>query len=253
MNSEDFDRIMRGRETYSTMTIPKGHMILVRCDGRGFTKHTQTAGYTKPFDGLFHSHMVRCAKRLLVELGGIYATTHSDEISVLMHPHTQMFNRRSEKIASVSAGLVSAEFGQAFDGRVSLAVNMREVVDYFSWRQADAKSNFLSSLAYWTLRKKGLSASVATSTLHGAGADERVEILARHGVDPDTSEAWMKRGADLSLRHVERAGFNPKTQTEEVATRTLIDVNGALRSGDEYREWLAAYLAGYVEKEPVNG
>lgn len=253
MKSEDFERIMRGRETYSTMIVPKGRLIMVRVDGRGFTKYTATAGYDKPFDIKFSTHMVRCAKRLLVELGGVYATTHSDEISVLLHPKVEMFNRRTEKLASVSAGLVSAEFGQAFDGRLSLAVNMREVVDYFSWRQADAKSNFLSSLAYWTLRKKGKSATAATGALTGVDTDGQVEILAAHGIDPAEADPWMMRGVDLSWRQEERPGFNPKTQTAVTATRSVIDMNTALRSGDGYREWLAAYLDGYVEKETVDG
>lgn len=249
MISEEMENLMRAREAYSQATVPEGRWIILRVDGRGFTNYTKNAGYDKPFDIKFSHHMARTAKRLLVEFDGVYATTHSDEISVAMKPGTQLFNRRAEKLASLVAGAASAEFGQAFDGRVSVATYRSEVVAYFSWRQADAKSNALSSLAYWTLRKKGKSQGDATAILKGVGTDGRWELLREYDVDPADMEAWMVRGLDLSWRREEKPGFNPKTQENVTAMRSLVDLRNAVPSGDEYRSWLDRYLK--TETEPV--
>lgn len=236
------ERLMREREVFSTLTVANEAWPILRVDGIGFTKYTASAGYDKPFDPNFHNRMIETAMHLLAKMEGVYATTHSDEISIVLRPGTNLFGRRAEKLASVTAGRASARFGQAFDGRVSVANYTGEVVDYFSWRQADAKSNFLSSLAYWTLRKRGMTASATTATLYGTGADERVEILAAHGVDPETLAPWMKRGVDLSWKHITRPGFNPVTLETVTADRTVVEVNADVKSGGAYRAWLAAYL-----------
>lgn len=234
---------MRRREVFSAIAVPKDAWAILRVDGRGFTKYTQTAGYTKPFDEAFSAHMVRCAKRLLVEFDAVYATTHSDEISIVLKPDTSMFNRRAEKLASVAAGITSAEFGQAFDGRVSVATYRSEVVDYFSWRQADASSNALSSLTYWTLRRKGKSQGDATSILNGLDAPGRRNLLLDYyGLDADEMDPWMLRGLDLSWRHEEKQGYNPQLGEAAVAMRNLIDLRSEVPSGDEYRSWLDLYL-----------
>jgi tRNA(His) 5'-end guanylyltransferase len=242
------DRMMREREIFSTLAVPKGAHPIIRVDGIGFTKYTASAGYDKPFDLGFHSRMVETAMFLLVRLEGIYATTHSDEISIALRPGTDLYGRRAEKLASVAAGHASAKFGQAFDGRVSVANYTGEVVDYFSWRQADARSNFLSSLAYWTLRKRGMTASASTSALRGANAEEQRALLGEYGIDPDEADPWMQRGVALSWKHIEREGFNPITNESVVADRTVVEVNAAVPSGDEYRSALTDYLMREVDR-----
>jgi tRNA(His) 5'-end guanylyltransferase len=247
------ERMMRERETYSRSTVRAGGWPILRVDGRGFTAYTARAGYDKPFDPKFRDQMVRCARLLLVEMDGVYATTHSDEISVAMHPGSGLFNRRAEKLASLAAGIVSAEFGQAFDGRVSVANYTTEVADYFSWRQADAGSNALSSLAYWTLRKKGKSQGDATALLKGVGAAGRRDLLLTYGMDADEMDLWMRRGLDLSRRYEEKPGWNPKTQESVVAQRSLIDIRAEVPTGDEYRAWLNLYLAGQLARNRGTG
>jgi tRNA(His) guanylyltransferase len=140
---------------FSDVRIPEGMPIVVRVDGKGFSKYTERVGFVKPFDSGFSARMVQAMRRLMVELDGVYGHTHSDEISILLKPGSDLFNRRAEKLVSIAAGLVSAEFRECFDARLWLGVGMHGVVDYFSWRQADAASNGLSSWAYWTLRNGG--------------------------------------------------------------------------------------------------
>lgn len=246
MNSSEMDRMMRARELFAFLTVTDGAWPIIRVDGIGFTKYTASAGYDKPFDQNFHARMVETAMHLLAKLGGVYATTHSDEISVALRPNTELYGRRAEKLASVAAGHASTRFGQPFDGRVSVAHYRSEVIDYFSWRQADAKHNALSSLAYWTLRKGGRSQGDATAILKGLGAPARRELLLGYGVDPDTLAPWTDRGVEVWWKHVEREGFNPVTQQSVAVDRTMIEVNSVVAVGDEYRSQLDLYLGGEV-------
>ncbi|MEV5746589.1 tRNA(His) guanylyltransferase Thg1 family protein [Actinoallomurus sp. NPDC052308] len=61
---------------------------------------------------------------LLTELGGRYAYTESDEISVLLDRSSDLFGREVEKLVSMSASAATAAFTLAagepvhFDGRV---------------------------------------------------------------------------------------------------------------------------------------
>src|SRR5207249_1656476 len=67
------------------------------------------------------------------------------------------FDRKLEKVVSLSAGIASAAFTQAcgvpvhFDSRVWLGADAALVVDYFRWRQADAARCALHGWCYWTL------------------------------------------------------------------------------------------------------
>ncbi len=146
--------------------LPDGAWVVLRLDGRGFTRFTEER-FEKPFDERFHSCMVATARAVLEDFGGLYAYTESDEISVLVPRGWAYFDREVEKVVSVSAGLASATFSLAcgtvahFDARVVVAPTDEQVMDYFRWRQADATRCALNGWCYWTLRKEGLDARAA--------------------------------------------------------------------------------------------
>src|SRR5690349_25029200 len=122
--------------------------------------------------------MTSTAETMLTEFHGRYAYTESDEISVLLDPASQLFGRSLEKLVSVSAGIASAAFTHAagvpahFDSRLWVGVGVDQVVDYFSWRQADAARCALNGWCYWTLRQQGQSARQATAALDHATTSE---------------------------------------------------------------------------------
>lgn len=233
---------MRGGEAFSRMTVLDGMFVVVRVDGKGFSKYTERMRYAKPFDEGFSARMVKTMKRLMVELGAVYGHTHSDEISVLLKPDTDLFNRRAEKLISVSAGLASAEFGECFDARLWLGVDRARVVDYYSWRQADAASNGLSSWAYWTLRNSGISKATATRALLGADDAAKNDLLHSYGVNFNDVPAWTKRGIGGTWLTTEKPGFNPVTKEHVTATRTVLQMNADLPMRQGYRDWLGLYL-----------
>ena len=78
----EFEGRMRALEVFHTLRLPPGAWVILRLDGRGFSKFTE-ARFEKPFDARFHDGIVRTAQAVLEDLQGLYAYTESDEISVL--------------------------------------------------------------------------------------------------------------------------------------------------------------------------
>jgi tRNA(His) guanylyltransferase len=240
MKSDNLDARMRRLECYHGLEVLPGAHPVVRVDGRSFTKLTR--GMEHPFDVKFHECMVATATALLVELGGLYAFTESDEISVLLPHDTDLFGREVEKLVSVSAGVASATFsielGKAahFDSRVWVGVSEVDVIDYFRWRQSDASRCCLNSWCYWTLRKAGKSVKQATEALEGQSFSAKNELLFQHGVNFNNVPTWQKRGVGLYWADFEKVGFNPKTKAPTTCTRRKVLVNRDLPRGTEYVE-----------------
>lgn len=240
MKSDNLDARMRRLECYHSLEVLPGAYPVVRVDGRSFTKLTR--GMEHPFDTKFHECMVVTATALLIELGGLYAFTESDEISVLLPRDTDLFGREVEKLVSVSAGVASSTFSLElgkpghFDGRVWVGVSEVDVVDYFRWRQSDASRCCLNSWCYWTLRKAGRSAKQATERLEGQSFSAKNELLFSYGVNFNNVPLWQRRGVGLYWEDFEKAGFNPKTKALTTCTRRKVMVNRDLPRGTEYVE-----------------
>ncbi|MEV7966915.1 tRNA(His) guanylyltransferase Thg1 family protein [Sphaerisporangium sp. NPDC088356] len=125
MNSNELEARMRAREWFHSLTLMPGAWAIIRVDGRSFSRYTEQR-FDKPFDPRFSALMVDTAQRLLEELGGRYAYTESDEISVVLPPAFDLFGREVEKLVSVSASVAAAAFTHAagepvhFDSRIWL-------------------------------------------------------------------------------------------------------------------------------------
>ena len=91
MKSDSLEDRMRRLECYHSMAVLPGAWMVIRVDGRSFTRLTKV--FEHPFDPKFHDYMVATALALLVEMGGLYAFTESDEISVLLPRETDLFGR----------------------------------------------------------------------------------------------------------------------------------------------------------------
>jgi tRNA(His) 5'-end guanylyltransferase len=232
---KDLDTTQRTREWYHGLTLLPGAWAIVRVDGRSFSRLTEDH-YDKPFDERFASVMAHAAQTLLTELGGRYAYTESDEISVLLDPAWRLFGRSVEKLVSISAGVASAAFtleaGRmgVFDSRVWLGTGVADVVDYFSWRQADAARCALNGWCYWTLRSEGVSVSAATRQLEGLTFSGKNELLFERGINFNEVPAWQRRGVGL--------WFEEFTKGDAVRRRVRVDRD--LPTGEEYRALVSA-------------
>ena len=181
---KDLETRQRAREWFHGLTALPGSWIVIRVDGRGFSRFTGER-FAKPFDERFSTLMTTTAQALLTEFDARYVYTESDEISVLLDPSFAMFGRSVEKLVSLSAAVASATFTHAagepacFDSRLWLGNDTADVLDYFSWRQADAARCALNG---W---------STSTTCLRGSGAASACP--GRSSSDPGSTRCAVPR------------------------------------------------------------
>lgn len=134
---------MREFEQYHNLKTPANSFVIIRCDGRSFSK--LTSQLRRPFDYEFHEAMKATARALYTDFGALVGETHSDEISILLPRDSDFFGRSVEKLVSVSAGICSAAFSQyilgVFDSRIIPIPTVADVRKYFEWRRFDAWRN----------------------------------------------------------------------------------------------------------------
>ncbi|HET9143459.1 tRNA(His) guanylyltransferase Thg1 family protein [Actinophytocola sp.] len=243
MLGNEFEAGQRAREWFHSLTVPPGAWTVIRVDGRSFSRFTREH-YDKPYDARFSELMATTAQTLLSEFDGSYAYTESDEISVLLDPGLDLFGRSVEKLVSISAGIASAAFTHAagrpahFDSRIWLGTGRADVVDYFSWRQADAARCGLNGWCYWTLREAGRSPQEATRLLERTTPADKNEMLFQHGVNFNEIPAWQRRGVGLWWENFERPGYDPIRETPVTATRRRVRVERDLPMKDAYRTFI---------------
>lgn len=248
MKGNDFEARQRAREAFHSLAVLPGAWTVIRVDGRSFSRFTERR-FDKPFDQRFSDLMVTTAQALATELGARYAYTESDEISLLFDPAFDLFGRSVEKLVSISAGIATAAFTHAagepahFDSRLWVGVDVGDVVDYFSWRQADAARCALNGWCYWTLRKHGQSRQQATRTLRGATTADKNELLFARGINFNEVPTRQRRGVGLWWHSFPRTGHNPMTGSDVTSTRREITIERELPMGAAYRDLIAVLAA----------
>jgi tRNA(His) 5'-end guanylyltransferase len=238
---------MRLGECYHALRVPPGTFVVVRADGRSFSRLTERL-VEKPFDTTFHEKMVKTASALLESLQAVYVYTESDEISVLLPRAADLFDREVEKLVSLSAARASATLslllGEAveFDARLWVGATEGDVVDYFLWRQADAARCALNGWAYWTLRREGKSVRETTKALEGATVAVKNELLHVRGINFNRVPAWQRRGTGIYWETYEKDGHNPKTGQAVKTTRRRVRVDEVLPMKDAYARFVRGVI-----------
>lgn len=251
MNFDDLDRKLRVHETLHDQHVLPGIRIVVRLDGRNFTRLTKSEwGLEAPFDVRFRDAMLATTRHLMdCGFNVTYGYVQSDEISLLLHRDDATFDRKLRKILSVLAGEASACFSLAmgrhagFDARVSQLPSDALVIDYFRWRHEDAHRNALNAHCYWLLRGQGDSANAATSRLSGLSIAEKNELLFQNGINFNDLPSWQKRGIGVHWDTYEKAGRNPKTGETTTTLRRCLREWMDLPLGDDYTAFLRARLS----------
>jgi tRNA(His) 5'-end guanylyltransferase len=251
MSTDPLGDRMRSFERGSDPVALPDTWLLVRLDGRGFTRLTKELhDFDKPFDLRFRALMIETAGALMQDsgVGAQMALTHSDEVTLILPPESQVFGRRLGKLGSVLAGAASATFSLAlgqpgtFEARVSQLPTLEHVLDYIAWRQSDAHRNALSGHCYWALRRDGQTARQATSALEGASVADKNELLFQRGINVDQLPSWQKRGVALVWSQIVVEGTDPRTGATVETTRRRLTTKLELPYGAQMREWAVTHL-----------
>jgi tRNA(His) guanylyltransferase len=166
---------MKEYEQAARTTFPKRMPLVVRVDGKAFSKLTSSLkSQGDPFNRDFVDAMDKVATALCREIQGAQiAYVQSDECSVLVHGYkkfesTPWFDNQCQKIVSVVASVAAATFTanswrvfgsrdkfdpSAYDVRPvffdarAFVLPEHDVANYFLWRQQDAMRNSVQMLA----------------------------------------------------------------------------------------------------------
>lgn len=247
-DKRDLETRMRRLEIFHALRVPDDAWIIVRVDGRSFSRLTET-DFEKPFDARFHHMMVETTKALMTEFNGLYAYTESDEISLLLPRESGIFDREVEKIVSVTASTASATFSlqlgkpAVFDSRIWCGATDESVVDYFAWRQADATRCALNGWCYWTLRNGGMNRRQATAAMEKKTTAEKNELLHRAGINFNNVPAWQRRGTGILFEQYEKDGLDPRSGKTVKAVRRRLAANEELPMKKEYAAFVEGLLA----------
>ncbi|KAF8328348.1 tRNAHis guanylyltransferase-domain-containing protein [Cantharellus anzutake] len=173
--------------------LPNTYLVL-RVDGHGFHRFSELHGFRKPNDERA-LHLMNKAARDVMEAypDSVLAFGESDEFSFLFRKSCKLWNRRHSKILTSVVSLFTSsyvfnwphyfpdtqlQYPPTFDGRIVVYPTIKEVRDYFSWRQADTHINNLYNTAFWALiQQGGLSTSEAHARLRGTFSKDKHEIL----------------------------------------------------------------------------
>ncbi|KAK5109950.1 hypothetical protein LTR62_006439 [Meristemomyces frigidus] len=193
--------------------LPLSNWLIVRIDGRGFTKLCKKYDFAKPNDrraiDLMNSAAVEVV-RSFVDV--VFAYGQSDEYSFIFHESTTLFDRRAAKLATSVATAFTAEYCMqwatffpdlpldrpwpTFDGRCVCYPKRKVLRDYLSWRQADCHINNLYNTTFWTMVVKGeMSPTDAEQSLKGTLSRDKNEILySRFGINYNNEPEVFRKG-----------------------------------------------------------
>lgn len=167
--------------------------LVVRIDGKGFSKFSTTHKFEKPNDIrslnlMNHSALMVMEKFPIVKL----SYGQSDEYSFVI----KRFGHREKEGNSLISRIVSLftgaftnhwkgyfsetplEYDPVFDARLVLYPTIESVRDYLSWRQADCHINNMYNTCFWKLvKEKGLSRVNAQEYLKGTFSEDKQRIL----------------------------------------------------------------------------
>ena len=221
--------------------------IIIRLDGRYFSRFTKNLNLKKPFDSNLRDIFINVSKDLITEFNAKYIYTFSDEISILLEEIP--FNGRLEKIDSVIASYATASFAKhmfsnpnlsdsylksdmyaSFDSRV--VMTHKHINEYFKWRQLEAWRNCVNAYAQAELNKTHTPKQTA-QILYKLNKKQVHDLLFENGINIAHVPTWQKRGIAIYKKTYEIDGFNPKDNIATKSYRKKITVDMQLDLFDE--------------------
>ncbi|KAF2677784.1 Thg1-domain-containing protein [Lentithecium fluviatile CBS 122367] len=208
--------------------------IVVRIDGRGFTKFTTKYKFVKPNDRRALDLMNAAAEAVMKDLPDlVLAYGQSDEFSFVFHKDCMLFERRASKLTTTIVSTFTANYVlgwskyfpdtpltpplPSFDGRAVCYPSDTNLRDYLSWRQVDCHINNLYNTSFWALvQQGGMDPRAAEQELSGTFSADKNEILfSRFGINYNNEPEIFKKGSVLY-----RDFFPTSTQSSPTFSKT---------------------------------
>ncbi|KAL6257195.1 hypothetical protein P5V15_012124 [Pogonomyrmex californicus] len=207
--------------------------IVIRIDGRNFSRFCDTHQFVKPNDVNALELMNRAAITVMEDFKEIIlGFGQSDEYSFVFRKDTQLYNRRASKLMSNVNSLFASAYVHywprifrgkelyyppSFDARVVLYPTDKNLRDYLAWRQADVHVNNLYNTCFWNLILKGkLTPSQAEEKLRGTLASHKNELLFQEfGINYNNEPPLFRKGTTLIRKLV--SGGTGKLKSAVVA------------------------------------
>ena len=222
-------------------TLLKGTFIVVRVDGKGFTKFCQKHNFKKPNDIRCIQLMVSSALSVCESFPEIIlAYGCSDEFSFCFKTSANVYQRREQKILSVLVSTFTSAFifnwpkyfiepllfPAVFDGRVILYPNLDTLKDYFYWRQVDCHINNLYNTTFWLLVDSGMSTDEAHQKLKGSLSKDKHELMFSKGINYNNIEEVYKKGSIiLRFMNITKEENSSKKKKKEKLKETEEDIS----------------------------
>lgn len=180
--------------------------LIIRIDGKGFSKFTKNHNFEKPNDTQGLEAMNQAAAYCMQEFDIKLAYGQSDEYSFMFEPSSNPYQRRSQKLVSLLSSAFTSKYSLSgiwkyppvFDARVVMYPLKTQMQDYFRWRQVDCHINNLYNTCFWNLVKSGIPNKQASSLLTGTTASDKNEILfSKFNINYNNEPEAFKKGTVL--------------------------------------------------------
>lgn len=192
MDSSSLGDRMKKYERAYDIYMPSRLPVIIRIDGKNFSKWTKKCKFRKPFDETLSYQMSHAMKDTVENIEGcMFAFTQSDEASFILRNDqsletTPWFGNRIQKIISVVSSMFTAHFNKYapsrgfpiayFDARVFIVPDLTEVINYLIFRQNDAVKNSISAACYHEVANK-VGKKTARKLMHGLNRNKQQELL----------------------------------------------------------------------------
>lgn len=219
---------MKECEIFSSLKVPCGSHIIIRIDGRKFSKLSNDLIFEKPYDEQFKDLMISTSTDFFKEFSPSFIYTFSDEINILLSEVP--FAGRIEKLDSVFASFIAGSFSKnildfnmsitkpiSFDSRI-IPLSEEKVLDYFKERQDEAWRNCINGYAYWTLRKE-YTKKEAMKILKNKKSSALHDTLFERGINLAELPSWQRRGVGIYKKEIKVEGYNPIEQKKAISIR----------------------------------
>jgi tRNA(His) guanylyltransferase len=226
----------------------KNTYIVVRIDGKAFTKFTDAHQFTKPNDIQGIKLMLMAGLSVMEAFTEIFmGYGQSDEFSFVFKKSAKLYNRRNDKILTNVLSMFTSsyvfywnkiffdktlKYPPCFDGRIVLYPSFDNMKDYFSWRMVDCHINNLYNTTFWKLVVDGkLTKEQAHNKLKGTFSKDKNEILFKdYGVNYNNEPEVYKKGTLLiRMKNIEHKS---KFKCDELLTKDDITVTEAINASN---------------------